>query len=249
MVQVAKSANRASSLISRVHSYWFKDFVRGVPPTATSRELWFKSTANQDAAMRSHFKEDLDAFWRELQEETVQPFRTVDESDEEEGRSLFADRKDELVKLPGEYSPLLKTPQGALALSILGGGLARGIYRGERDAFERGEGGRMCAWLALTEEMDKGMDEVEASFFIVPLMQVESPSSQQSAMSYAVELHQSAPLAYRDYLQAFTSLCKAHSDVIDRFGRFPIRNQVLGRKSTAEELKYLLELEFRAQAR
>ena len=44
---------------------------------------------------------------------------------------------------------------------------------------------------------------------------------------------------YADILQAWTKYAESHRDVIVKFGRFPHRNEVMGRQSTPEEIEYL----------
>ena len=48
---------------------------------------------------------------------------------------------------------------------------------------------------------------------------------------------------YSDYSNIFVTYAKKHRDIIENFGRYPHRNEVLGRESTPEEIEYLRDAE------
>jgi len=88
---------------------------------------------------------------------------------------------------------------------------------------------RMIADHAINQGLDEKLDMAQRAFMYLPFMHSESIEDQDRS----VELYQKAGLD--DNLR----FAIHHRDVIRRFARFPHRNQVLGRDSTAEEIEYL----------
>ena len=79
-------------------------------------------------------------------------------------------------------------------------------------------------------------------FLYLPLEHAEDRAMQQRSVEAFESLVQMAPNAeIRDYLAGTLDYAHRHQDVIERFGRFPHRNAILGRPSTAEETEYLAQ--------
>jgi len=68
-------------------------------------------------------------------------------------------------------------------------------------------------------------------FFLMPLVHDESMESQNDMARLIDE--------YKMHNTPFASAAKAHYDIIQRFGRYPHRNKILGRNSTEEELEFV----------
>ena len=73
----------------------------------------------------------------------------------------------------------------------------------------------------------------------MPLEHCEDLSRQQEAVEYFTALAAAAPVAHRDAAATALAYAEQHRDIIARFGRFPHRNALLGRRSTARELAWL----------
>lgn len=132
------------------------------------------------------------------------------------------------------------SPSGSLAKVILLDQFPRCIYRGTKLAFQYDE---LVASL-VQEVMQKGWflteyTPIERFFFGVGIQHSEVLEMQ----SVGVEIARLLALDAKPELHRFFSQLKGypheHFDVIQRFGRFPSRNDVLGRKSTADEIEWL----------
>lgn len=120
-------------------------------------------------------------------------------------------------------------PSSALALCILLDQIPRNIFRGTPAAFANDHLARRVARHAIDLGFDKTLASVEAQFFYLPLMHSECNSDQQ----FALTLYEAANLP------AAIRYAKEHAEIIQRFGRFPHRNAILGRENTPEESEYL----------
>lgn len=129
----------------------------------------------------------------------------------------------------GELDPWAKDPRGALALVILLDQLPLNMFRGDPLAFSTEAQARVLAAESIAAGFDQVMEGVERSFLYLPFMHSESASDQERS----VALFTSAGL------EDGRRWALHHQEIIRRFGRFPHRNELLGRLSTPEELAYL----------
>lgn len=131
----------------------------------------------------------------------------------------------------GELAHWEMDAEGALALLILLDQLPRNIFRRSPHAFATDGLAQDIALRAIERRLDAATDTTLRVFFYMPFEHAEDLALQERAVTL-VE-------AMRD--AEFTKYAILHRDVIARFGRFPHRNAVLGRKSTPEELQFLAE--------
>ena len=100
----------------------------------------------------------------------------------------------------------------------------------------------MALGLAL-EGMREGTDALvqpaERLFFYLPLEHAEDIEAQERGVAACAALALDAPAPIRSYFEECARYAEQHRDIIRRFGRFPHRNAILGRESTAEERDYL----------
>ncbi len=129
----------------------------------------------------------------------------------------------------GELDDWLKSSEGVLALVILLDQLPLNIYRGEAESFAGEAKSREVATVAIEQGWDKQLDQQQRAFLYLPFMHSESLADQDRA----VELFEEAGL------DGNLRWAKHHREIVRRFGRFPHRNAILGRESTAEELAWL----------
>lgn len=133
----------------------------------------------------------------------------------------------------------LETPRGRLALVILLDQFTRNIYRGTADAFA----GDPIALSMVKDGLDMGHDialePVERLFFYMPLEHSENIDDQNLCIENLEKVRAEVGQGYRAKVDSAIDFAVLHRDVIAQFGRFPHRNQVLGRKSTDKELAYL----------
>lgn len=133
-----------------------------------------------------------------------------------------------------------RTPSGLLALVILADQFTRNIYRGTPRAFAGDP--RALAWCrqALAAGMDRSLHPLERLFLYLPLEHSEVLADQEYCVTLLETLVAAAaePAARALLAGALDYACQ-HREVIRRFGRFPHRNVLLGRASTATEIAFL----------
>jgi len=87
--------------------------------------------------------------------------------------------------------------------------------------------------------MDRELTPVERNFFWLPLGHSEDLALHERSVEHAEEEAANAQLHLRAMAEFGVSQANAARSVIERFGRYPHRNEILGRTSTPEELEYL----------
>lgn len=131
--------------------------------------------------------------------------------------------------LDGKLDVWNDSSSGALALVILLDQLPLNIYRGTAQSFAGEAKSREVATLAIAQGWDRELPLTQRAFLYLPFMHSESLADQDRAL----ELFEVAGL------DGNLHWAKHHREIVRRFGRFPHRNEILGRESTAEELAWL----------
>lgn len=130
-------------------------------------------------------------------------------------------------------------PESALALVLLLDQLPRNIFRGTPRAYATDALARAAAERAMASGFDRVLPPAWRKFFYMPLHHSEDAEDQRRSL----DLLRSVP---NDPARADnTRYARRYLEIIERFGRFPHRNAVLGRVSTPEELAFLEEPESR----
>lgn len=122
-----------------------------------------------------------------------------------------------------------ESPDSALALIILLDQFSRNLYRGEAKAFYADPKALSLCHRVLGSGLDKGMRVDLKSFAYMPLMHSEALADQELSVE----------LSEREMEEAGVEAAIEHREIIRRFGRFPHRNEILGRSSTEAEVSYL----------
>lgn len=131
--------------------------------------------------------------------------------------------------IQGELLTWRDTALGSLAEIIVLDQFSRNIYRDKPKAFANDAMALVLAQVAIAKEFDLALPETQRSFMYLPFMHSESQRIHQQAVSLYRALGNAQNLEF-EY---------KHKAIIDRFGRFPHRNAILGRQSTDEELEFL----------
>jgi uncharacterized protein (DUF924 family) len=131
------------------------------------------------------------------------------------------------------------SPSGRLALILLLDQLPRAIHRETPAAFAQDAKARKLAEQGLESGADRLLRPIERLFFYLPFEHSEDLADQDRSVELIRELVSSVPPAHRETFAAFVDYATRHRAVIARFGRFPHRNQILGRESTPEEKAFL----------
>lgn len=141
----------------------------------------------------------------------------------------------------GDLEAWKASAQGRLALILLMDQFSRSIHRDRPEAFALDNLAQEVCRAGLAVGADRALRAIERVFFYLPLEHAESLALQdESVVRFRTLRETAAPAAsavFDDYLQ----YALRHRDVIARFGRFPHRNRILGRASTAAELAFLAE--------
>lgn len=121
------------------------------------------------------------------------------------------------------------TPLGALATVIVLDQFSRNLFRASGRAFACDATALAIAQEAIRAGFDVQLEREQRTFLYLPFEHSEDRAMQQRSVELFAALGDPTTL---DYAQR-------HRDIIDRFGRFPHRNRVLGRDSTPQELEFL----------
>lgn len=133
----------------------------------------------------------------------------------------------------------LATPSGRLALILLTDQFPRNIYRDTPQAFAFDAIARNWSREGLREGADRALRPIERVFFYLPLEHAESLEDQDWAVALFRRLLGELPETRRKAFGGYLDFAERHRAVIERFGRFPHRNRILGRASTPEESRFL----------
>ncbi|MBA1147633.1 DUF924 domain-containing protein [Ectothiorhodospiraceae bacterium WFHF3C12] len=132
-------------------------------------------------------------------------------------------------------------PMGRLALVILLDQFPRNIHRGTAAAFADDP----KALALCLDGIEKGHDErlrpIERVFLYLPMEHAEDAALQARAVDAFRTLRDAVEPHQQSAFDTFLDFAEQHRVVIDRFGRFPHRNAILGRPDTPEEEAYLRE--------
>ena len=129
----------------------------------------------------------------------------------------------------GELDGWERSTYGAFALVILFDQFPRNMFRGTPRAFATDEKAKQIGERAIAAARDQAVDPEVHTFFYLPYMHSELLADQERCVA----------LMARSGKQENIKYAEIHRDAIARFGRFPHRNEILGRKSTPEEIAYL----------
>lgn len=145
--------------------------------------------------------------------------------------SMLKERFGELVQQAkrGELYHWRTTPEGRLAEIIVLDQFCRNIYRDTPESFAADPMALTLAQEAVALNIDSELKGKQIPFLFMPYMHSESPRIHEVAMI----------LFNRESAKGNLEFERRHKAIIDRFGRYPHRNEILGRESTAVELEFL----------
>ena len=144
-----------------------------------------------------------------------------------EVRRRFLELHETLAARPPQA--LLADARTALAAVIVLDQMSRNVFRGSPRAFAADAKALELADAAITQGFDRGMTRDERLFVYLPFEHAESREAQARSVALMAGLGD----------PELTKYAEMHKVIIDRFGRFPHRNAVLGRPSTPEEIEFL----------
>ncbi len=131
----------------------------------------------------------------------------------------------------GDLNEWELSPKGALALCLLLDQFPRNMFRGTRRAYQTDPVAVLVADRAIERRHDEAVAPELRRFFYLPFMHSEELADQERSVALNEALGDADSIKW----------ARHHRDIIAKFGRFPHRNAILGRESTAEEQALLAE--------
>jgi uncharacterized protein (DUF924 family) len=129
----------------------------------------------------------------------------------------------------GKLAEWETTPDGALALTIVLDQFPRNMFRGSPRIYAADHLARAVAERALARGFDQNVAPALRTFFYLPFMHSEALADQERCVALYRAIGDADNLRYAE----------GHADIIRRFGRFPHRNEILGRATTPDEQAFL----------
>jgi uncharacterized protein (DUF924 family) len=144
----------------------------------------------------------------------------------------------------GNLSDWENEPESCLALVILLDQFSRNLYRNSPDAFSNDNKTNKIVKNAISKNFPEKLHPICESFYYVPLMHMENMDDQNLCVDLGgrriikKEIN-NEPESIQNFLKGCWEYAIKHREVIEKFGRFPHRNEALSRVSTSEEKEYL----------
>lgn len=154
-------------------------------------------------------------------------------------RTRFAATLD--AAMAGRLSGWEEAPQGRLALILLYDQFPRNMYRAKPQAFSYDASALRLCKDGIACGHDPALRPIERVFFYLPLEHSEDLQDQELAVRQFGKLAENASETHKEIFDGFLNYAIRHRDVIAQFGRFPHRNAILGRATTAEEQAFLAQ--------
>lgn len=140
----------------------------------------------------------------------------------------------------GEYQIWCETPEGHLTAIICLDQFPRNMYRGSPRSYQYDPLALELVQKGLSEVYQQLSSNLHKAFFLLPLMHDEDIASQLLCVEqYKILASKTGRDDYREYFQGAVRFAEKHLEIIEQFGRFPHRNEILGRISTGKEKEFL----------
>ena len=140
----------------------------------------------------------------------------------------------------GDWTQTAGSPAlGQLTHIILLDQFTRNVFRGQARAFSGDTVAQRLVLNGLDSQLDQQLPLVGRVFFYMPLMHAENLELQIACVAHFVQLLKDSPPELQEQLQGNLDFARTHREIIEKFGRFPYRNAVMSRASTAEEAAFL----------
>jgi uncharacterized protein (DUF924 family) len=162
---------------------------------------------------------------------------TKSDSFDESIQHHFLDDYEAIVA--GEREAWRSTARGALAYIIVLDQFSRNMFRGTAQMFAADELAREVCREGLDAGFDAELSFDERVFFYLPLEHSESMDDHELCLKLFEGLLDSAPELLQANAKYYLDFAVQHKTIIERFGRYPHRNEILGRASSDQESKFL----------
>jgi len=169
--------------------------------------------------------------------EKVKTWWKTDEKLDQEIRNEFA--QDIQSAMEGKLDHWLDESRSCLALIILLDQFSRNMYRGTPQAFAQDEKARSACRFALEKGYDNKIYDVEKWLLYMPLMHSEDREDQKKSLECFKHLVENCLPALQMAVAGSYDYAVRHTKIVEKFGRYPHRNKILGRTSTPDEIEFL----------
>lgn len=183
--------------------------------------FWFA-----DAAHDVHVVEQRYTFWFEATPKTDQYIRN-------QFSDLYSQAR------TGALKTWQTAPRSCLALIIVLDQFPRNLFRGTPAAFATDPQAQQICQQGLAQGYLSELTLAEQLFFLMPLQHAEDIALQEESVRLSEALLTQTPSDWHGFLNSFLGSTRKHLSIIQRFGRFPHRNVILGRESTPDEQAFL----------
>lgn len=184
----------------------------------------YEAMASSSPMSSAPYIQDVIRFWREA---GPQRWFKKDPGFDAELKALFESTHH--AAATGALDHWAESADGCLALLILLDQLPRNAWRGSGHMFATDGKALAVARTSVDAGFDRQVDDTLRAFFYMPFMHSESLVDQELCVALCADLPDNLRFAI------------VHRDIIQRFGRFPHRNDALGRTTTQEEQRFLEE--------
>jgi uncharacterized protein (DUF924 family) len=130
-------------------------------------------------------------------------------------------------------------PRPCLALVILFDQVPRNLFRRTAQAFAQDAHALALALRAIQAGYFPALGPLEQAFLLMPFQHSECLDVQRRGFGLWDKVLDAAAPPWRPLLEDFLGHARGHLEIIERFGRFPHRNAILGRPPTAEEREFM----------
>lgn len=139
----------------------------------------------------------------------------------------------------GHWNERVESSQDRLAVILLLDQFTRNIYRGKPECFASDSLALQLALDGLSNGDDQQLRPVERVFLFLPLEHSEELAMQNRSVELFAQLLETVPEEWRNIFAGYHDYAVRHREIIERYGRFPHRNEIMSRTSTPEEIEFL----------
>ncbi|MCH9687621.1 MAG: DUF924 domain-containing protein [Deltaproteobacteria bacterium] len=141
----------------------------------------------------------------------------------------------------GRLNAFKQSPEGCLALILLCDQMTRNSRRNQPEMYSADPFAQQTVRHALEQQFDRELRTMQRYFLLMPLMHAESRELQKEGVARFDQLVRDAEPGALEAARGAADYMRKHEVIVARFGRFPHRNEILGRQSTPEEIAFLQE--------
>jgi uncharacterized protein (DUF924 family) len=139
----------------------------------------------------------------------------------------------------GQLEDWAESPDGTLALVILFDQFSRNLYRSSADAYRNDDAALDFARQLIRSDAHAALTVPAKLILYHPLHHAEDRQAQQEVVSLITSLSEELTGDWREIVDGHKRFIENHAGIVEQFGRFPHRNALLARESTAAEIEFL----------